>query len=110
MLLSGATVALAVVYPWLPPWCREAAALPLGLMWAAAALVHHVIGLFVGGPAPTDYTGIPAAIGGGLVLLAGLIARSVRRSATAVKAGRARESGARRLPTVPADRDETSSS
>lgn len=80
VLLSAATVAVAVVYPWLPPWCREAAALPLGLMWAAAALVHHVIGLFVGGPAPTDYTGIPAAAGGVLIVWAGLLARGTRRS------------------------------
>ncbi len=76
VVLSAVTVAVAVLYPWLAPVSRAAAAIPLGLMWAAVAFVHHVVGLFVGGPAPTDYTGIAAAVGGAFMVAAGLQARS----------------------------------
>jgi zinc transporter ZupT len=80
VVLSVVTAAIGFVYPWLRPGWREATAIPLGLMWAGVAFVHHVVGLFVGGAAPTDYTGIAAAIGGGLMVAAGLMARSARRA------------------------------
>jgi len=80
VVLSVATVAIAFAYPWLRPAWREVAALPLGLMWAGVAFVHHVGGLFVDGPAPTDYTGIAAAIGGVLILVAGVQADAARRA------------------------------
>jgi hypothetical protein len=88
VLLAALTIVAVGIYPWLRPWVRETAALSLGLMWAVAAGVHHVGGLFVGGAAPTDYTGIPAAIGGALMVAAGVRADAVRRrSATPVTAG-----------------------
>lgn len=80
VVLSGVTAAVAFAYPWLRPAWREAAAIPLGLMWAGVAFVHHVIGLFVGGPAPTDYTGIAAAVGGVLIVVAGVRADFARRA------------------------------
>ena len=76
IVLSGVTAAVALVYPWLNPGCRAAVAIPLGLMWAGVAGVHHVGGLFVDGPAPTDYTGIASAVGGVLMVVAGWQARS----------------------------------
>ena len=80
VVLSVMTVAIGFAYQWLGPAWREAAAVPLGLMWAGVAFVHHVVGLFVGGPAPTDYTGIAAAIGGVLILVAGVQADAARRA------------------------------
>ncbi|MGQ0802496.1 MAG: hypothetical protein ACT4PI_01345 [Actinomycetota bacterium] len=80
VVLSVITAAIALVYPWLAPAWREVAAVPLGLMWAGVAFVHHVIGLFAGGPAPTDYTGIAAAIGGVLIVVAGVQADRARRA------------------------------
>ncbi|HUF85013.1 MAG TPA: hypothetical protein VMQ81_10525 [Acidimicrobiia bacterium] len=80
VVLSVVTAAIALVYPWLRPTWRAAAAIPLGLMWAGVAFVHHVVGLFVGGPAPTDYTGIAAAVGGVLILVAGAQAEAARRA------------------------------
>jgi hypothetical protein len=76
IVLSGVTAAVALVYPWLNPRWRAAFAIPLGLMWAGVAGVHHVGALFVDGPAPTDYTGIAAAVGGVLMVVAGSQARS----------------------------------
>ena len=76
IVLSGVTAAVALVYPWLEPVWRAAFAIPLGLMWAGVAGVHHVGGLFVGGPAPTDHTGIASAVGGVLMVAAGWQARS----------------------------------
>jgi hypothetical protein len=68
---SALTVVIAFVYSWLPTLVRALAGLGLGSMWAVAAFVHHVLGLAVGGPAPTDYSGVPAALGGALMVLAG---------------------------------------
>ena len=76
IVLSGVTAAVALVYQWLRPVLRAAFAIPLGLMWAGVAGVHHVGGLCVGGAAPTDYTGIAAAVGGVLMVVAGWQARS----------------------------------
>lgn len=86
VVLSAVTAAIALVYPWLRPALRETAAIPLGLMWAGVAFVHHVVGLFVGGPAPTDYTGIAAAIGGVLIVAAGVQADRARRASAGVAA------------------------
>jgi hypothetical protein len=76
--LAAFTIGLVPGYPWLTVRAREVAGFVLGAIWASAALVHHVFGLFVGGVAPTDFTGIAAAIGGGLILCAGLEARHHR--------------------------------
>jgi hypothetical protein len=84
VVLSVVTALVAAFYQWLRPAWREAAAIPLGLMWAGVAFVHHVVGLFVGGPAPTDYTGIAAAVGGVLILVAGAQADASRRASAGV--------------------------
>jgi len=86
VVLSAVTAMIALVYPWLAPAWREAAAIPLGLMWAGVAFVHHVVGLFVGGSAPTDYTGIAAAVGGVLIVVAGVQADAARRSSAGLAA------------------------
>jgi hypothetical protein len=78
VVLSGVTLGMATLWRRIVPSVRELGALGLGSMWAAVAFVHHVIGLFVAGPAPTDYTGIPATVGGVLIVVAGLDARAQR--------------------------------
>jgi hypothetical protein len=84
VVLSVVTALVAAFYQLLQPAWREAAAIPLGLMWAGVAFVHHVVGLFVSGPAPTDYTGIAAAVGGVLILVAGAQADVSRRASAGV--------------------------
>lgn len=78
LLLAALTMGLAMVYPWVTPWVRELGGLGMGLTWAVAAFVHHFLGLFVGGPAPTDYTGVFAAVGGVLMVMAAIRARAHR--------------------------------
>ena len=73
--LAAFTIGLLPAYTRLTAVAREVVDLVLGATWASAAFVHHGIGLFVGGIAPTDFTGIAAAIGGGLIMCAGLEAR-----------------------------------
>ena len=73
--LAAFTIGLVPGYARLTAVAREVVDFVLGATWASAALVHHVFGLFVGGIAPTDFTGIAAAIGGGLIMCAGLEAR-----------------------------------
>ena len=73
--LAAFTIGLVPALPWLTTRAREVTDFVLGAIWTSAAFVHHVLGLFVGGTAPTDYTGIAATIGGGLIICAGLEAR-----------------------------------
>lgn len=73
--LAALTIGLVPALPWLTAQAREVIDFVLGATWTSAAFVHHVLGLFVGGAAPTDYTGIAATIGGGLIICAGLEAR-----------------------------------
>ena len=82
--LAALTIGLVPGYAWLTAQTREVADFVLGAIWTSAAFVHHVLGLFVGGAAPTDYTGIAATIGGGLIICAGLEAcrQPVRRAST----------------------------
>lgn len=86
VVLSVLTAAIALIYPCLAPAWREAAGIPLGLMWAGVAFVHHVVGLLVAGPGPTDYTGIAAAVGGGLIVVAGVQADRARRASAGLAA------------------------
>ena len=76
VLLSALTAALAFVYRWVPARVRAAVVIPLGAMWAVVAFVNHVLGLFIGGPSPSDYTGVFSSVGGVLMVGAGLQARS----------------------------------
>ena len=76
MLLTVVTGALALGYPWVPAAARAAIAIPLGAMWAVVAFSNHVLGLFIDASAPTDSTGVAAAVGGALMVGAGLEARS----------------------------------
>ena len=63
LALSAVTLLLAIVHPRVPSWAREVAEWALGLTWTVTASVSHVLGLIVGGPDPTDHTGILAAVG-----------------------------------------------
>ena len=48
--------------------------MPIGATWTVAAFGHHVFLMVVRGPASTDYTGVPATIGGLAILAAGVAA------------------------------------
>ena len=78
LALSAVTLLLAIVHPRVPSWAREVAEWALGLTWTVTASVSHVLGLIVGGPDPTDHTGILAAVGGVLILLAAGRSRAER--------------------------------
>jgi hypothetical protein len=76
------TAAGALVYPWLPWQLQAVGSIALGIGWLVGDFVMHTLPMIRDGPRATDYTGVAATVGGGLLIGVG-IAAARRGRATA---------------------------
>jgi hypothetical protein len=76
------TAAAALVYPWLPWQLQAVGSIALGIGWLVGDFVMHALPMIRNGPQATDYTGVAATVGGGLLIGVG-IAAARRGRATA---------------------------
>jgi len=75
VLAFGAVTAVAALaYPRLPRQLQAVGSIALGLGWLVGDFVLHALPTIRDGPQATDYTGLGAAVGGGLLIGVGIAA------------------------------------
>ena len=82
LVFGWVTAAAALIYPRLPWQLQAVGSIALGLGWLIGDFVMHALPTIRDGPHATDYTGVAATVGGGLLIGVG-IAAARRGRATA---------------------------